>query len=127
MLRDILIASAFIALGFVAGFGIAEWKGEPTRAEVTSELAQKIKEKHPELKVEDSYVSTSGPLIYLSLPPASPGGLDRQVGRVEIGYDGEILPSLYDFKKDHIAYHWNSAMSEEDLHAAIDNIEREYQ
>ena len=127
MVRDILIAGAILIGGFILGFTYRDWRGEPTRQDLTEQLAERISDANDGLQVEASYVSTSGPMIYLSLPPATPGDLDRQVGRVEIGHDGEILPSFHDFSKDNIEYHWNRSMTEEDVLQRIDDIEAEYE
>ena len=127
MLRDLAISAALLAVGFLMGTGFAEWRAGPTRFDRTEDLAAIISEANPDLSVVLDEVSTSGPLIYVTLPPSSPGGQVRTVGRIEIGHDGEILPSLHDFSEGFIVYHRNRSMSEEELLESIDRIEDEYE
>lgn len=127
MLRDVLIAGAILVAGFALGFAYRDWRGDPTRQELTDILAQRISDANDGLQVDSSYVSTSGPMIYLSLPPAKPGDLGRPIGRVEIGHDGEILPSFHNFSKDYIEYHWNRSVTENELMRRINEIEAEYE
>jgi len=126
LLRDIAISAVLVLAGFLLGIGYMQWRGHPTRQALTDDLAERIAGANPGLSVETSYVSTSGPMIYLTMPPVTPGELARPVARVEIGHDGEILPSFHDFDDDFIAYHWNKSMTEEETLARIDQIEAEY-
>jgi hypothetical protein len=127
LLRDLAISAALLAVGFLMGAGFAEWRAAPTRLDRTEDLAAIISESNPGMTVVLEDVSTSGPMIYVTLPPASPGEQVRPVGRIEIGHDGEILPSLHDSEEGFIAYHWNRSMTEEELLESIDRIEDEYE
>ena len=127
MLRDIAIAAALLVAGFVLGIGYSSWKGEPTRQEKTDALAGRIADSNPGLDIESTYVSTSGPMIYLSMPPLEGERAYHPVAKIEIGHDGEILPSFFDFDEDYYDYHWNKSMSEDEVMAKIDEIEAEYE
>ena len=126
MIRDLAISAVLVLGGFLLGIGYTEWRGQPTRQDLTDELAEDIADANPGLSVESSYVSTSGPMIYLALPPVDAGGLTRPVGRIELGHDGEILPSFHDFDDGFMAYHWNRSMTKDETLARIDEIEAEY-
>lgn len=118
MLRDLGIAAAIFAAGVVAGFFLFQWQ-DPTRSDIAEDLAQTIAQELPDLEIEKTEESQTGPVVYVAMGRTNPDSEYRGLARIEIGYEGQYLPSIWSQKTGYYDYHWNKAMSEDDLMKAL--------
>lgn len=121
MLRDLSICIGLLIAGFIAGLAYADWS-QPTRQDIAEDLGDTILETVDAVAVEVSENHT-GPVVYVALSNTPREYIG--IARIEIGYEGEYLPSLWDKKEDYYEYHWNQAMAEDELIAAIQVIAKE--
>lgn len=121
MVRDISICIGLLIAGFIAGHVYADWS-RPTREEIANDLGQAILQSVDEVTVEVSENHT-GPVVYVALADTPREYIG--IARIEIGYEGQYLPSLWDKQDDYYEYHWNQTMPENELLSAIQTIAQE--
>lgn len=124
MVRDILIVTAFFLGGMGAGFALSEAM-QPTRYDVANDLAEKINEQGSPIRAQLETESQTGPVVYAFISKGSKVDEGLSLARIEIGYEGQYLPSLWNNKTKFFDYHWNKEMEEDELLDKIRSLAEE--
>jgi hypothetical protein len=119
MIRDFAIALALLIAGAVGGYVYAE-HSRPSRYDIVRDLSTRIEAQYPAIETEVYSDQRSGPVLYVSEKdsPDSYAG----IARVEVGYDGELLVSLWNERKLFFDYHFGKPMEEDDFFAVIPRV-----
>lgn len=125
MRRDIAIAALLLLAGFLLGISYRSLSGPATHLEAAEDLAGRIEAAEPLVEAEATEESSVGPVVYVHLRKSNPRDDYVPVARVEIGYEGQLLPSLWPAGSSFYEYHFNRSMEEADLLHAIGGIARQ--
>lgn len=113
MLRDIVICLAFTFLGFGVGYAVAD-RDPPTRQDRAEQLVSDLEEEMPEVSATIFEETGKGPVIHIkSSAIEDPNAMP--LARVEIGYEGQYLPSFWNESEGFYAFHNDQPMTADEI------------
>ena len=115
-----------LIIGFVAGVFTTKISEPPTRLTRLSELAIKAEAASPLIRTEIVEEYPNGDILYVSMKPDTPSNGYRPIARVEIGYEGQILASLWNAQDNYYRHHLGIPTSQDDLLLSIQSIAEIY-
>ena len=118
-------ALAAFAAGFLlCAVIIYPWQ-PPSRVELLEEVAEDIEDDVPEVQTEVEREEPAGHVLYVSMRKARPQDDYIAIARIEIGYEGQILASLWDSGTGFYTHHFNEAMTEDEVVEAVRRVASE--
>lgn len=118
-MRSILVSLAMFAGGFLLGALAMDLQQPPSRREVLEKTSAAIIAEVPGVHAEITREDPLGEILYVSMTKSSPQDEYLPVARVEIGYEGQILASIWSAEAGFYEHHLGKPMTQEELVEAV--------